>query len=140
MTWNPVSRASVLAMSVETMTAPIVPTRTVMICIAFMATRKRVSGMNMKTRTNKPGEDATSAAADVLMEFDRLREALALTHTQIPDLLASERNISRQLGLNAHPQRGGSIGLLVSSRCPSSPNRPSALVLKRRVALVAPCN
>jgi hypothetical protein len=63
-----------------------------------------------KTRTNKPGEDLqlpensrevtpAPAAGDVLVEFNRLKSALAQTHTEIPNLLAAERSIGHELGL-----------------------------------------
>jgi hypothetical protein len=57
--------------------------------------------MNSRTRNNKPVEDAPAPAAeDVMAQFNRLKSALAQTHTEIPNLLAAERSIDYELGLS----------------------------------------
>ena len=52
----------------------------------------------MKTKNNAAIED--TAAGDVLAQFTVLRDALALTHTEIPKLLARERDLNHELGLS----------------------------------------
>jgi hypothetical protein len=58
--------------------------------------------MMTTSKTTKTDRPAAMPAADagVMGEFDRLREILARTHTEIPQLLARQRTMERALGLN----------------------------------------
>jgi hypothetical protein len=81
---------------------------------------------NSKTKANNP--------ADALSEFDRLREALAMTHTEIPALLATELLLGRELGLAEARADSDVVGGLRAQLSEAQTQRASAV--RRRAATV----
>ena len=70
---------------------------------------------------------ALPAEADVMAQFDRLREILAVTHSRIPALLEQERAIGRALGLSESETLKEQLSDVVRERESAARRRAAAL-------------
>ena len=81
--------------------------------------------MTTSKTTNKTVTQA--AEADVMTRFAQLREILAETHAQIPQLLARQRDADRELGLNESAELRKELAHLVTERENAARRRMAAI-------------
>jgi hypothetical protein len=78
--------------------------------------------MPSKTKNSEP-----AAVTGVLVEFGRLREVLAMTHSEIPALLARERSIAHELGLGETETLPQQLADITTARESAARRRASVL-------------
>jgi hypothetical protein len=95
--------------------------------------------MSVNAKTKNNGALPPETEAGVLQEFDRLREVLATTHSQIPQLLARERAVSRELGLAESAELQRELQGVVNAREAAARRRMAAVssILALEAALQA---